>query len=43
VEEAIGDDVQVIPVSSLDEALAALESLGGDVGPTLRAPGASRS
>jgi PDZ domain-containing protein len=32
VEEAVGDDLQVIAVDTLAEALAALESLGGNVG-----------
>jgi PDZ domain-containing protein len=32
VEEAVGDDLQVIGVDTLAEALAALESLGGNVG-----------
>jgi PDZ domain-containing protein len=30
----VGDDVRIIPVSTLDEALAALEDLGGDPVPT---------
>jgi PDZ domain-containing protein len=30
----VGDDVQIIPVSTLDEALAALEDLGGEPVPT---------
>jgi PDZ domain-containing secreted protein len=30
VTEAVGDDVRVIAVKSLDEALAALASIGGD-------------
>ncbi len=30
VRERAGDDVQVVPVADLDEALAALEALGGD-------------
>ena len=28
--EVAGDDVELIPVATLDEALAALERLGGD-------------
>ena len=32
VEEAVGGDLRVIGVDTLDEALAALESLGGNVG-----------
>ena len=29
-EKVVGDDVQIIPVATLEEALAALEALGGD-------------
>lgn len=36
VQEAVGDDIQVIAVSTLTEALGALGSIGGDVG-SLRA------
>ena len=32
VREAVGDDVEVIAVDTLDEALAALDSLGGNAG-----------
>jgi PDZ domain-containing protein len=32
VQEAVGDDVEVIAVDSLEEALEALDALGGDVG-----------
>jgi PDZ domain-containing protein len=35
VREAVGDDVEVIAVDSLQEALEALESLGGEVGTLL--------
>jgi PDZ domain-containing secreted protein len=28
--EVVGDDVEIIPVATLDDALAALERLGGD-------------
>ena len=35
VREAIGDDVEVIGVSSLDDALQALDSLGGNAGSLL--------
>lgn len=37
VQEAVGDDVQVIAVGSLDEALEALDSLGGNAGSLLAA------
>ena len=37
VQEAVGDDVQVVAVDSLDEALEALDALGGDVGSLLPA------
>ena len=37
VREAVGDDLEVIAVDSLDEALEALDSLGGDVGSLLAA------
>ena len=33
-----GDDVEIIPVATLDEALAALERLGGDPAPRRRLP-----
>jgi hypothetical protein len=39
VQEAVGDDVQVIAVDSLDEALEALDGLGGDTGSLLAAGG----
>ena len=32
--EIAGDDLEIIPVATLDEALAALERLGGDPLPT---------
>ena len=35
VREAVGDDVQVIGVSSLDDVLQALDSLGGNAGSLL--------
>jgi PDZ domain-containing protein len=35
VQEAVGDDVRVIPVDTLDEALDALKSLGGNAGDLL--------
>jgi PDZ domain-containing protein len=38
--EAAGTDLQVIPVNTLDEALAALESVGGDLSGIPDAPGA---
>ena len=37
VQEAVGDEVEVIAVDTLDEALEALQSLGGDVGSLLTA------
>jgi PDZ domain-containing protein len=37
VQEAVGDDLEVIAVDTLDDALEALESLGGDVGSLLTA------
>ena len=37
VREAVGDEVEVIAVDTLDEALEALQSLGGDVGSLLTA------
>lgn len=42
VREAVGDDVEVIGVDTLAEALEALDSLGGDVG-SLAAAGADSS
>jgi PDZ domain-containing protein len=42
VQEAVGDDVRVVAVDSLDEALEALDDLGGGVGSLVRA-GASAS
>lgn len=38
VRAAIGDDLQVIPVDTLTEALDALDSLGGNAGTLTRAP-----
>jgi hypothetical protein len=35
VREAVGDDLEVVAVDTLDQALAALDSLGGDAGPLL--------
>jgi PDZ domain-containing protein len=37
VREAVGDDVQVVAVDTLEEALEALQSLGGDTGTILAA------
>jgi PDZ domain-containing protein len=37
VREAVGDDVEVIAVDSLDEALEALDALGGNAGSLLAA------
>jgi len=39
VQEAVGDDVQVIAVDSLDEALDALDALGGNTGSLLSSGG----
>jgi PDZ domain-containing protein len=41
IKEGAGDDLQVIGVGSLDEALEALESLGGNAGSLLDAPGSA--
>ena len=43
VREAVGDDLVVIEVGSLVEALEALESLGGNAGPLLAANAADAS
>jgi PDZ domain-containing protein len=41
VREAVGDDVRVIGVSTLDDALEALDSLGGNAGSLLAAASAA--
>jgi PDZ domain-containing protein len=41
IKEGAGDDLQVIGVGTLDEALEALESLGGNAGSLLDAPGSA--
>lgn len=43
VREAVGEDVEVIAVDTLQEALEALDSLGGDVGALLETGTASAS
>ena len=41
VQEAVGDDVEVIGVGTLEDALEALDSLGGNAGPLLAGAGAA--